>query len=119
MGKKGKVSFLPHPPLSFFASRFIFRAAKTENPVPRSFFTGYSSTRSWRSCSRGSKTNPNFQMANKPSWISPHDIYSVVIEKYSLFFISEEQLGKGRGALLTFFPRNRERSLFEEREGAL
>ena len=34
-------SFLPLllPPLSFFGSRFISRAAKTENPVPRSFFT--------------------------------------------------------------------------------
>ena len=27
------------PPLSFFGSRFISRVAKTENPVPRSFFT--------------------------------------------------------------------------------
>ena len=26
------------PPLSFFGSRFISRSAKTENPVPRSFF---------------------------------------------------------------------------------
>ena len=23
----------------------------------------------WRSCSRGSESNPNFQMVNKPSWI--------------------------------------------------
>ena len=29
---------LPLPPLSFFGSRFISRAAKTEYPVPRSFF---------------------------------------------------------------------------------
>ena len=29
---------LPHPLLLFFASRFISRAAKTENLVPRSFF---------------------------------------------------------------------------------
>ena len=28
----------PPPPLSFFASRFISRAAKTKNLVPRSFF---------------------------------------------------------------------------------
>ena len=28
----------PPPPLSFFGSRLISRAAKTENPVPRSFF---------------------------------------------------------------------------------
>ena len=32
------VSFLPLPLLSFFGSCFISRAAKTENPVPRSFF---------------------------------------------------------------------------------
>ena len=40
-GKKGrKVSFLPlpRPQLSFFGSCFISRVAKTENPVPRSFF---------------------------------------------------------------------------------
>ena len=29
---------LPLPPISFFGSCFISRAAKTENPVPRSFF---------------------------------------------------------------------------------
>ena len=28
---------LPLPPLSFFGSRFISRAVKTENPLPRSF----------------------------------------------------------------------------------
>ena len=35
-------NFLPSPsppPLSFFGSCLISRAAKTENPVPRSFFT--------------------------------------------------------------------------------
>ena len=25
-------------------------------------------------CSQGSKTNLNFQMVNKPSWISPHKL---------------------------------------------
>ena len=30
--------FPPLPPLSFFGARSISRAAKTENPVPRSFF---------------------------------------------------------------------------------
>ena len=29
---------LPSPLFHFFGSRFISRAAKTENPVPRSFF---------------------------------------------------------------------------------
>ena len=39
-GFSASVSFLPRflPPLSFFGSCFISRAAKTENPVPRSFF---------------------------------------------------------------------------------
>ena len=39
-GLSASVSFLPLslPPLSFFGSCFISRAAKTENPVPRSFF---------------------------------------------------------------------------------
>jgi len=29
-----------------------------------------SSTRSWRACNRGSQTNPNFQLLNKPPWIT-------------------------------------------------
>ena len=33
-----KTKTLPLPPLSFFGSCFISRAAKTKNPVPRSFF---------------------------------------------------------------------------------
>ena len=39
-GEERKETFLPLPlpPLSFFGSCFISRAAKTENPVPRSFF---------------------------------------------------------------------------------
>ena len=39
-GEERKESFppLPLPPLSFFGSCFISRAAKTVNPVPRSFF---------------------------------------------------------------------------------
>ena len=28
----------------------------------------------WGSSSRGSKTNPNFQLVNKPSWIGPHKV---------------------------------------------
>ena len=31
-------------------------------------------TRSWSSCSRGSESNPNFQVVNKPSRISPHKV---------------------------------------------
>ena len=32
------------------------------------------STRRWRSCSWGSKTNPNFKLVNKPSRISPQEL---------------------------------------------
>ena len=37
-GEERKETSLPLPPLSFFGSCFISRAAKTENPVSRSFF---------------------------------------------------------------------------------
>ena len=37
-GGLSAVFFLPLPPLSFLRSRSIFRAVKTENPVPRSAF---------------------------------------------------------------------------------
>ena len=36
--KRGRFLPLPLPPLSFFAFRFTSRAAKTEDPLPRSFF---------------------------------------------------------------------------------
>ena len=47
-------------------------------------------SRSWRSYSRGSKTNPNFQYVNKPSPIGPNEVITVMIDLYSLSFISEE-----------------------------
>ena len=31
-------------------------------------------SKSWRSCSGGSKTNPNFQLVNKTPQISPHEL---------------------------------------------
>ena len=37
-------------------------------------------TRSSRSCSRGSKTDPNFQQVNKPSWVSSTQHFTVVID---------------------------------------
>ena len=38
----------------------------------------------WSSCSRGSESNPNFQLGNKPSQISPRLQSTVVIYQYSL-----------------------------------
>ena len=37
-GEERKETFPPPPPLSFFSSRFISRAVKTKNPLPRSSF---------------------------------------------------------------------------------
>ena len=31
-------------------------------------------SRSFRSCSRRSESNPNFKLVNKPSWISPYEV---------------------------------------------
>ena len=58
-------------------------------------------TGSWSSCSRGSKTNPTFQHVNKPSWISPNEVLPVVVDFYSLSFITENFL---RGRLTNFLP---------------
>ena len=33
-----------------------------------------SSTRGWKSCTRGSESNPNFQLVNKLLRISPHEV---------------------------------------------
>ena len=38
----------------------------------------------WSSCSRGSESNPNFQLGNKKSQISPRLQSTVVIYQYSL-----------------------------------
>ena len=53
-GLSASVSFLPFiplplllPTLSFFGSRFISLAARTENPVPRSFFTPKPKGNAW------------------------------------------------------------------------
>ena len=53
-------------------------------------------TGSWSSCSPGSKTNPTFQHVNKPSWIIPNEVLPVVVDFYSLSFITENFF-KGRG----------------------
>ena len=65
-------------------------------------------TGSWSSCSPGSKTNPTFQHANKPSWISPNEVLPVVVDFYSLSFITENFLrGAERGRLTNFLPPKR------------
>ena len=57
-----------------------------------------SSTRSFRSCSRRSESNPNFQLVNRPSRISPHQVLTVVIDYYLL--VKNNQGQGGGGALI-------------------
>ena len=71
-------------------------------------------TGSWSSCSPGSKTNPTFQHVNKPSWIIPNEVLPVVVDFYSLSFITENFLRGGeRGRLTNFLPLKGEGALFE------
>ena len=47
--------------------------------------------KSFRSCSQGTESNPNFHMVNNPFWISPHKVLqSWLINKVYHYFISEE-----------------------------
>ena len=49
----------------------------------------------WRSCNWGSESNPNFQMANKPSQISPHEVLQtwLIITIYHL--LGKNNQGRG------------------------
>ena len=71
--------------------------------------------RSWRSCSRQSKPNPNFQLVNKPFRISPLEGLQSWLNLYTPKFIREglygEEEGEGgikdRGGLINFLPLRR------------
>ena len=47
-------------------------------------------SKSWRSCTQGSKTNPNFQLVKKTSQISPREILQSWLINTVYHFISEE-----------------------------
>ena len=53
----------------------------------------------WRSSSRGSKTNPNFQLVNKPSWIGPHKVLqlSLIDTVFYLLVKNKKRRGGGMG----------------------
>ena len=73
-GKIGSYTF--NPLLSPWGG--LFNLAKTMVSILHKeleyIYWKISSTRIWRSCSRGSKTNLNFQLVNKQSRISPHEV---------------------------------------------
>ena len=52
-------------------------------------------------------------LGNKPSRISPHEVLQSWLINLVYHLISEEQIGKGGGGLLTFFPWLEGGGLFE------
>ena len=69
-----------------------------------------STTRSWRSCNWGSKTNLNFQHVNKPSRISANEVLQLFTQAIILF-IRQWKIIRGRRGGLNF--------LFLKRGGGL
>ena len=49
------------------------------------------------------KTNPNFQLVNKPSWVSPHEVLQSWLINAVYHLLVKNNNGEGRGGLLTFF----------------
>ena len=50
----------------------------------------------WRSSSRGSKTNPNFQLVNKSSWIGPQKALQFsLIYTVSYLLVKNKKRGEG------------------------
>ena len=72
-------------------------------------------SKSWRSCSGGSKTNLNFQLVNKTSQISPHELLQSWLVNTFNHLLVKNNNGEGRG-LISFLLLKREGLL--ERRGA-
>ena len=82
-----------------------------------------SSTRSFRSYSRGSESNAIFQLVNKSSQISPNEVLQSWLINIGYQLLVKNKCGRGgggglieRGGLLTFFPLKGE-GLFERGRG--
>ena len=54
-------------------------------------------SKSWRSCSGGSKTNLNFQLVNKTSQISPHELLQSWLVNTFNHLLVKNNNGEGRG----------------------
>ena len=75
-----------------------------------------SSTRSFRSYSRGSESNANFQLVNKSSWISPHEVLQWWLINIGYQLLVKNKLGRGgglnrEGRLINFLPLKRGRRI--------
>ena len=49
-----------------------------------------------QACSRGSKTNPNFRLVNKPSRISPHEVLQSWLINTVYYSFVKNNKGEGR-----------------------
>ena len=79
-------------PVHNASGQYLFNLAKTLSLVPHKKKMPSEKAQvqeGWRSSSWGSKTNPNFQLVNKPSWIGPYKVLQLSLID-SLLFISEE-----------------------------
>ena len=52
----------------------------------------------WRSSSRGSKTNLNFQLVNKPSWICAHKVLQLSLID-TVFYLLVKNKKRGGGGM--------------------
>ena len=98
-------------PGSIFEMGALFCLAKTMVSVllkELQYKAENTSMRSWRSCSQGSIRDPNCQLVNKPSWVSPHEVLQLWLitgNTVKWRIIRERDRGhKREGGLLTFFP---------------
>ena len=72
--------------------------------------------------SRGSKANPNFQLVNKLSWISPREVLQSWLINTVYHLLVKNNKGEGRGRLINFLPLKtggllRRWGLFEKARG--
>ena len=75
----------------------------------------------WRSSSQGSKTNLNFQLVNKPSWIGPQKVLELsLIDTVFYLLVKNKKRGGGggmgvkrEGGLLLKLSSTEKKGLFE------
>ena len=93
--------------ISVRRSKYRKSSIKNQNTTRKS-----SSTRSFRSCSRGSESNSIFQLLNQPPRINPHEVLqSLVINRVYNLLVQNKQGREGgfnrEGEIITFLPLKR------------
>ena len=64
-----------------------------------------SSTRCFRSCNRGSESNPNFHLVNKSSRVSPHEVLRqwLINTVYNFLVMNNQGRGNNRGFMVIHY----------------